>query len=863
MKLFTKEINNKLFKQYQEGNNLDNQMVVAKIFNPYGKGRWFLVNSDPQDPDYLWAIVQMGDVVEVGSVLRSELESIRVSPFRFPLERDLGFSMVNAGQLLRGLEQGKFYNNGGAVKYGSGGRTAGRWYKDNSGQELRYIGENSQGQMLFNDGEKIVVKDDSDFESDSREYKPFKWFGEGGEIKEEFLEDMAELHKKIAEITLVDGTKISGAEIRNEHHKYEDGGEIKLSYYKIRNENEEGVVYYSYVRQNIASPTPFNSEKITKEEYDSAKGGYMADGGGNEDLSKVDSVLWKNIEDNRYNVSALVIKYDEDSELRLLVIENGILLSNWINTKYFEKQPFSEGMYPRKKFNKQKIREEVINLLKENNLDSIKKEGLSSSSLKYLKKYAKGGEVGNFRFKKGDEVYAFQFASDKNRQLRKGIDPKYVVGNIKDRNLQKWAKVEIVEPWNDEKYWETYKAKLIDGHYDGFDGKIKKGEIFVVSQGQLSKSNKRPIAMNYLEEIIKSEKEDGYMAKGGHIESKIKERLSKSFDLPLQMAIYVPSTKDKNVTISKKEMDERVKEVEGFLAGLFGGFNSVKVDGGFQSSDKGVINEDAVRVVAFSNAEGFESKFEKLVAKVKVWCKEWSQESMGLEFENDLFYIEPDTKFEDGGHMASGGFTSSFAGTPDRRRVTREKGGDVDVYEVELEAESNPDYDKSSHEGSVNIKSHKVKAKSIDNAREIVMDFIMENDLGSGNWGGGNVYQNGKKIGHISYNGRYWDDTKMADGGETKKFFRDRTAKIKEPFNKGFEGLANATGHGALTKAGKMAMGGKVKFEDKVKAIKASLLKTKKVPKKVQKDYGKTYNAKEAEEAAKRIAGAMRKKEMK
>jgi hypothetical protein len=35
------------------------------------------------------------------------------------------------------------------------------------------------------------------------------------------------------------------------------------------------------------------------------------------------------------------------------------------------------------------------------------------------------------------------------------------------------------------------------------------------------------------------------------------------------------------------------------------------------------------------------------------------------------------------------------------------------------------------------------------------------------------------------------------------------------------------------------------------------------VPKKVQKDYGKTYNAKEAELAAKRIAGAMAKKGMK
>jgi DNA-binding transcriptional ArsR family regulator len=60
-----------------------------------------------------------------------------------------------------------------------------------------------------------------------------------------------------------------------------------------------------------------------------------------------------------------------------------------------------------------------------------------------------------------------------------------------------------------------------------------------------------------------------------------------------------------------------------------------------------------------------------------------------------------------------------------------------------------------------------------------------------------------------------------------------------------------------------MAMGGKVKFEDKVKAIKESLLKRKKVSPKVQKDYGKTYSPKEAEQSAKRIAGSMRKKEMK
>jgi hypothetical protein len=116
MKLFTKDIDRLLFRQFNKGSNLDSQEVVAKIFNPYGHGRWYLLNSDPDDEDYIWAIVQMGNNVEVGSVSRSELESIRVTPFNFKLERDLGFRSVNAGELLRGLQQGKFYKKGGWVE---------------------------------------------------------------------------------------------------------------------------------------------------------------------------------------------------------------------------------------------------------------------------------------------------------------------------------------------------------------------------------------------------------------------------------------------------------------------------------------------------------------------------------------------------------------------------------------------------------------------------------------------------------------------------------------------------------------------------------------------------------------------------
>ena len=116
MKLFTKEIDKKLFAQYSKGSDLSNQMVVAKIFNPYGRGTWYLINSDEDDPDYLWAIVDLFEV-EVGSVSRKELESIKIKPFNFGLERDLSFRPRNAEEVFKGLLSGKTYAKGGKLKY--------------------------------------------------------------------------------------------------------------------------------------------------------------------------------------------------------------------------------------------------------------------------------------------------------------------------------------------------------------------------------------------------------------------------------------------------------------------------------------------------------------------------------------------------------------------------------------------------------------------------------------------------------------------------------------------------------------------------------------------------------------------------
>lgn len=84
-------------------------------------------------------------------------------------------------------------------------------------------------------------------------------------------------------------------------------------------------------------------------------------------------------------------------------------------------------------------------------------------------------------------------------------------------------------------------------------------------------------------------------------------------------------------------------------------------------------------------------------------------------------------------------------------------GAVISNLEIELEALPNPDHGADSIEGTINIKKHKVKVNNISEAVALVHSFIEENNLGAGNFSGGQLYENGKIIGKISYNGRVWD----------------------------------------------------------------------------------------------------------
>ena len=123
----------------------------------------------------------------------------------------------------------------------------------------------------------------------------------------------------------------------------------------------------------------------------------------------------------------------------------------------------------------------------------------------------------------------------------------------------------------------------------------------------------------------------------------------KMFHLPYEIAVYVPSTKDVDKTITATELRARVKEVEKYLAETFGGFTSSEKVGGYLSSKSAIITEKVVPVTAFSSLNDFTANKSKLINKMSVWAKKWGQEAIGFEFEGDLYYVPQ--KFKVGGTL--------------------------------------------------------------------------------------------------------------------------------------------------------------------------------------------------------------------
>jgi hypothetical protein len=734
MKLFSKEIDKKLFSQYSKGSDLDNQVVVTKIFNPYGNGRWFLLNSDPQEPDYLWAIVQMGDVVEMGSVTRSELESVRVSPFRFPLERDLSFRMVNAGELFRGLQEGKFYKKGGFVNgYKKGGET-------------------EEGVDLFEDYENIPqnVQNVLDKYSDAFDDGSY----EGLSIAKKELEKIGYTFEYGLGGGAYDLRQI-GEKGKNED-EYAKGGELNLGIRKIA--EQEG----------------FTPKQLGKE-YE---------------LVMAQAIVESLTDANFHNEARKLISLLENKP-------------EWENkpeygTKEYEKWEKS-GVYNSKYWDAdEKTRDFAIKVSQKSGWDGY----AIASAFEYLVRidggYHKLADKIEKAMESNEEMAKGGYVSQKINSLLNKLE--YASKNGKEDEFDKISnkihEISDNQGLNESEYnrWDEIRSLENEKRISKFSKMAKGGGIYtsdslyylqvIKDDKEVAREKFRAKSLKEAKEISEEEYESNYiskygnplnfivseaMANGGEVEEK--SRIKNISDIKIGQNVYLVDKYD--TTLQEYKV----------VGGDFNGF--VK----FAWPISGNIAKDVPLpnvTVKYSDNENKDTNWElKTLLNENIFFNNKNEAKKYLKDLAKLIYersIERISEYADGG-------------------------------ELDIEGKRLAD--------NPNWTNEKLKVE-YDSLKKYLQNF------NSGLLKPSKVIGTGYKSSAIA--------KRLA-----KKWLEDNVAQYKK----------------ALEIRGVMAKGGKVKFADKVKEVKASLLKRKKVSPSVQKDYGKTYSQKEAKESAQRIVGSM------
>ena len=105
---------------------------------------------------------------------------------------------------------------------------------------------------------------------------------------------------------------------------------------------------------------------------------------------------------------------------------------------------------------------------------------------------------------------------------------------------------------------------------------------------------------------------------------------------PYQIKIYVPSTVI-DTPISQEKHESRINNTQRFLSSLFGGYTSAEVTGGYYSQDDGLISEPVVVVSSWATPENYQQHKTKIESFIKSKQKDWGQEAIGFEFEDDFF----------------------------------------------------------------------------------------------------------------------------------------------------------------------------------------------------------------------------------
>lgn len=112
------------------------------------------------------------------------------------------------------------------------------------------------------------------------------------------------------------------------------------------------------------------------------------------------------------------------------------------------------------------------------------------------------------------------------------------------------------------------------------------------------------------------------------------------FTLNHRVAFYVPSTTEASTPIPAEELERRTREVAALLTSFFGGATIEKVQGFYKSKNGSYIVETVHKVISFTSDQDLATHSAELIRLAEQSCKQWAQESIGLEIDNKFIFID-------------------------------------------------------------------------------------------------------------------------------------------------------------------------------------------------------------------------------
>jgi len=808
MKLFTKDIDKKLFAQYDLGANLETQKVIAKIFNPYGRGTWYIINSDPSDPDYLWAIVDLFEV-EAGSVSRNELESLKVPPFGLHLERDSGFSPINAAELYKGLLAGKHYKEGGETE------------------------QSENKEMVLSQAEELEHHVEEFEEAAKKSNHVPAWIVAKAERAATDMSDAAHY---------LDAQNELKREEKEGEEEYALGGEVKWQEADfgdsalVVSENKMGIIIKPYGRKfhlkfvdGTEKTYDANDLKFFKDIDEFDLGGEILNRELNikvRELAEKKGLVPKKLgRDYETIMAQAAVSAFRDanfhSEAKKLVsaLEKESWNDELYQSTYYNPEDevdiFGKEVASLSKWNGTDIANAFIYILRINGEHRL--AAMIGKSMEDDNKMAKGGWI------KSDKQEDFYYYSTPDKKIKTPFW--YSVHEVKDIGSKETLHWTVERGGtNDMGYLRNYARK----NFESKDEALKYAKSWEKEIANKYKWSRSKMAEGGLISYANND----YENKLGNFDSLEKaKKFAKANKYKYESITFEDENGD-NIVVSK---DDSFKAVDWLFSNKMADYGMMKNGGGTSSPN---------------------SQFMK-------WFVDWSKSV------NKYVYVSITKPNE---------FSSPVKDDSGKIVILDviEKKGDTDAKKYINEML------KKADEFGVSIYLQPIprtnNLKSQEHKNKITEDYLIKyyEKFGFENTDGGFMVRAPKMaeggvtdpmatVNEISRLSGLrpvavaeWGDKNNINLSILLKDLKSKkikgmdlmTAIVGNPNNKYQKELL------AKYSRTKMAEGGEVKFKDKVASIKASLLKRKKVPKVVQKDYGKTFTPAEAEDSAKRIVGA-------